>query len=160
MFSNYPNYPWPLYDIDNLECDEEKTDPGIDPTNINAYMPGDEVVLDVDTGKEPRRSVKVIVLAVEQAENCPTRYLCYVPKFARAPGSFTITRYHASKYELNVKYVGDDGVFITASTPKTDVIQGVDGAMCNNCRTFIQYASLGADGTFMCHACKFNPYRV
>lgn len=146
-----------LYDFAE---EEVETDPGFGPVNVDAYAPFDEVVLDVDTGREPRRTVKVMVLAVERAENCPTRFLCYVPRHSRVPGSFTLTHHHASKYTLDAKYIGDDAVFITASTPKTNVIEAVDGAKCSNCRTFVQYASLGKDGTFTCHACRFNPYRV
>jgi hypothetical protein len=129
------------------------------------YKTGDEVVLKVeeDFGYKDKtyRSVKVLVLGYSlDSDSDEIDYLCYVPQYEILQGTFKIGSWHVKRHGCEKKFVGEQGVFITASTPIFKHVPGIPGEKCERCEEFFPHV-VKPEGslTFRCRACRENPWR-
>lgn len=128
------------------------------------YSRWDEVVLKIDDSFGGRDKtfarVKVMILGVNT--NCdPAQYLCYVPPYERIPygfPTFIIDKYHAKQFELDDKFLGDTGCFITTMDPIYKHVAAAAGEKCDHCKNWVEGA-LREDGVYLCRLCRDNPYR-
>lgn len=90
-------------------------------------------------------------------------YILLCPRYYSIKGSWTITLEQINaNIGLDAKYKGKEAVSVTNS--KVIRIESnqtnEDGMMCVKCNKFIYMAGPNQDdGSFMCYACRHNPYR-
>lgn len=128
------------------------------------YRIGDEVVLKIqDTfgyTDTTYRSAKVQVIGYDTDDSSTyTQYLCYVPPYETVPKSFVINRTHIKLLNVDPKFLGDTGCFITMFTETYKHIPAKDGALCARCDEFCEGAQHTDDEPYFCRACRENPYR-
>jgi hypothetical protein len=127
------------------------------------YRKGDELVLKVeeDFGYTDRtyRRVKVQVIGHNvDSDSDEAEYLVYVPPYEFMKGTWTLTERHASWYNVDHRFIGDEVIFIRARHPIYKHFPAPQGESCDNCKEFVEGAQRGNDG-YVCRACRFNPYR-
>lgn len=131
------------------------------------YSKWDEVVLKVDDAFGYKDKVfarlKVMVLGIDtDCAGNHAQYLCYVPPYERVPygfATFTIDRHHIRHFNLEAKFLGDMGCFITSKNPIYKHIVAPKGEKCDKCKTFFEGVNREDDGTYFCRSCKENPWR-
>ena len=128
------------------------------------YGIGDEVVLNVEEdfgySDKTHRRCSVTILAYDADDSgSAVQYLCYIPQYDRMPKMFSIGRQHVSWYGLDTKYLGEQGCFISDSTPIFRHHPTALGENCDRCDEFIESAERVVDEKFFCRACRENPYR-
>ncbi len=128
------------------------------------YLIGDEVVLKIsDTfgyNDTTYRSAKVQVIGYDMSDSSSyVQYLCYVPPYENVPKTFIINRTHIKLLEVDPKFLGDIGCFITAFTETYKHIPTKEGVSCDRCNEFCEGAQLPEEGPYHCRACRENPYR-
>jgi len=127
------------------------------------YDRGDEVILKVEDSfghtDTTYREVKVMVIGYStDTEGSDLEYLCYVPPYSVISSSFTLREWHAKRFGIDQKFIGDQGCYITNRTPIAKKLPATPGEKCRRCREFTAYA-LPVNGGYFCRACKENPYR-
>lgn len=130
------------------------------------YSKWDEVILKVEDkfGYRDKITTKLKVMVIgydTDVDSSDAQYLCYVPPYERIPygfPTFTIDRYHIRALDVDPKFLGDTGCFITARMPIFKHLPAPKGEKCDHCLTFFEGA-IREDGTYLCRACKDNPYR-
>ena len=131
------------------------------------YSRWDEVILKVDDlfGYTDRIVSHLKVMVIGSDVDCygdHAQYLCYIPPYERVPGgfqTFKINRFHLRHFDIEPKYLGDDGCFITADDPIHKHIPAARGERCDHCDDFIAGGERNEQGSFHCRACRENPYR-
>jgi hypothetical protein len=130
------------------------------------YSKWDEVVLKVADSFGYKVKVttplKVMIIGYEvDCEGDDAQYLCYVPSYERIPfgfQTFQISQRHVRHFEIEPKFIGDVGCFITAKMPIYKHIRTTPGEKCNKCGDWHDNA-VKLNDVFICHSCKNNPYR-
>jgi hypothetical protein len=131
------------------------------------YKRGDEIVLKVEDNFGYRDKVysrvKVMIIGFDtDCDGDDAMYLCYVPCYETLPygfNSFTIDHYHAKYFDLEDKFLGDNGCFITAKTPIFKHVPVTPGEWCDRCNEFFNHAEASDKKSYRCRACKENPWR-
>lgn len=130
------------------------------------YSKWDEVVLKVEDnfGYKDKVAARLKVMVLGFDTDCDSdcaQYLCYVPVYERIPygfPTFTIDKYHVRHFDLDPKFLGDTGCFITAKMPIYHHTPAPKGEKCDHCKDFYEGA-VREDGIYLCRPCKENPYR-
>ena len=128
------------------------------------YKVGDELVLKVDSSFGYRdktfRRVKVQVIGHNtDNDSDQAEYLVYVPPYEHLSGTWQLTPRHASYYEVDPKFIGDDVAFIKARHPIYKHVPAPVGERCDHCNEFFEGAVRADDGSYMCRACRLDPWR-
>lgn len=131
------------------------------------WRPWDELVLKVDDEFGYKDKVishlKVMILGIEVNDfDDVVQCLCYVPPYERVPygfKTFAIDRHHQRHFRFDPKFVGDVGCLITSNHPIHKRIAAPLGERCDHCNDFHEGATRSGEGTYLCRACRENPYR-
>ena len=130
------------------------------------YSKWDEVVLKVEDSFGYREKIfnqlKVMILGVDNNSSCDhPQYLCYVPVYEVIPmgfSTFTIDRHHAKHFNIEAKFIGDTGCFITNKNPIYKHLPAAKGEKCDHCGDWADGAERNY-GVYLCRSCRENPYR-
>lgn len=128
------------------------------------YGIGDELVLKIDSSfgysDKTYRYVPATVIGYDNDVDSPLAYyLCYLYPDDYVQNCFTITDRHIKVLHLDKKFLGDNGIFITAKTPVSKHTPATPGERCQRCKEFIRMACANVNGVYFCRACRENPYR-
>lgn len=128
------------------------------------YDQGDEVTLKIEDSfgytDKTYKAVRVTIIGYSiDIEGSDLEYLCYVPPYFVIPTSFTLRAWHIKKFDMDPKFLGDQGYYITSKTQIYKHVPTTPGQKCKRCHEFTPYATLNSDGAYLCRACKKNPYR-
>lgn len=132
------------------------------------YSLWDEVVLKVDDtfgyGDRIFSRLKVMIIGFDvDCDDEHAQYLCYIPSYERIPcgfDTFTIDKYHVRHFDLDPKFTGDAGCFITAWTPTFAHHPAPKGENCSKCGDFcVGVSADDSDQPYRCRSCRENPYR-
>ena len=127
------------------------------------YRVGDEIVLKVAEAFGYKdtvpRYVRVLVIGSAEYTDSTEQYLCHVPSYERHPDAEKITRQTLRIYSADPKFLDDQGVIVGSWATVTKHIPQRNGAVCDHCKTFIDYADKDKSGSFTCHACTEDPWR-
>lgn len=83
----------------------------------------------------------------------------YIPNYICIKFSTTIDKSYCKKWDINMKYVGEQTYYINSSLIyKISFV--LDGATCSRCGEFHYQAAVDkCTGIFTCYLCTFNPFR-
>lgn len=130
------------------------------------YSKWDEVVLKVPDNFGYRDKVvshlKVTIIGVDyETDDSYAQYLCYIPHYENVPygfKTFSVTRQHVKHFDLDEKFLGETGCFITAITPIHKHVKARRGETCDYCHNWVDSAEK-TNNVFVCYSCRENPYR-
>ena len=131
------------------------------------YAKWDEVELKIEDSLgydcKTYAKLKVMILGFDcETSDIYAQYMCYVPAYERIPHgfpTFIIDKHHAAYFDLEDKFIGDTGCFITALNPIYKHTPAPLGERCSHCDDWSDGAEKDQNGTYTCRACRDNPYR-
>ena len=131
------------------------------------YAKWDEVILIVDDKFGYKDKVtshlKVMILGFDtDYDSDYAQYLCYVPAYEKIPygfPTFTIDKHHIKHFNVEPRFLGDAGCFITTRFEIYKHIVAPKGDNCDHCKTWFNDAVRNDKGAYMCRACAADPYR-
>jgi hypothetical protein len=86
-------------------------------------------------------------------------YYLYVPHYMCLNEGSKASEARCRSLGIDKAFIGENVTYVLASYI-CRVVSEIDGMKCSRCRDFFgMAASNQKDGTFMCKACKENPYR-
>jgi hypothetical protein len=86
-------------------------------------------------------------------------YYLYVPSYMHIKGQVKADQYQCQHLGIHKKFLGENIVYIQGDLV-CRINSILDGMNCSNCGDFFQMAGPNQpDGTLICYACRFNPYR-
>lgn len=85
-------------------------------------------------------------------------YHLFVPPYIFIKGAYRIDNYNYKKFDIKEKYIGDDAIYIEEKLIH-QVVFVLEGASCNRCCEFFDYAAPEDKNTWLCYCCSANPYR-
>jgi hypothetical protein len=86
-------------------------------------------------------------------------YYLYVPLYIYLKGTVKADKHQCNRLEIDRKFLDADIVYIQENMI-CRVASILDGMNCSSCREFFAMAGPNQeDGTLICYACRFNPYR-
>lgn len=86
-------------------------------------------------------------------------YYLYVPSYIHIKNQVKADKYQCEHLGINKKFLGENIVYIQENLI-CRISSILDGMSCSKCGDFFQMAEPNQeDGTLICYACRFNPYR-
>lgn len=86
-------------------------------------------------------------------------YYLYVPHYLALKDAIVANKYQCNALGIDKKFVDEHILYIHANHVYR-INSIVDGMKCSHCQDFFAMAEPNQDdGTLICYACRFNPYR-
>jgi hypothetical protein len=86
-------------------------------------------------------------------------YYLYVPSYYSLKTSVKADKSQCKHLGIDKKFLDENIVYIQENMIAR-INSILDGMVCSKCKDFFQMASPNQpDGTLICYACRFNPYR-
>jgi len=126
------------------------------------YNIGDELVVivndDFGYNQKIERTLKVQVIGIDDDSTSMT-FLCYVPSYLSHPMSVKITDMISRRFSVQKKFLGEQGVTISAYEKIARHVPCIKSEQCDHCHDFVSGGERIPEVRFLCRACKENPWR-